>query len=105
MYLEIRKAKYVEWRSAVFANMATFRAALVNEGAYNFENGNIKHYDKIWSWMSHQFKTCFQLRTFGQQKEDFFAWSNVIFHRNAEGKFKIKIVDNLGLVEHGSDLF
>ena len=105
MSSEIRKAKYVEWRSAVFANMATFRAALVNEGAYNFENGNIKHYDKIWSWMSHQFKTCFQLRTFGQQKEDFFAWSNAIFHRNTEGKFEIKMVDNLGLVEHGGDLF
>ena len=102
---EIRKAKYVEWKSSVFANMATFRAALVNEGAYNFENGNIKHYDKIWTWMSHQFKTCFQLRTFGQQKEDFFAWSNAIFHRNEKGNFEIKKVDNLGLVEHGGDLF
>lgn len=102
---EIRKAKYVEWKSSVFANMATFRAALVNEGAYNFENGNIKNYDKIWTWMSHQFKTCFQLRTFGQQKEDFFAWSNAIFHRNEKGDFEIKKVDNLGLVEHGGDLF
>lgn len=102
---EIRKAKYVEWKSSVFANMATFRAALVNEGAYNFENGNIKHYDKIWTWMSHQFKTCFQLRTFGQQKEDFFAWSNAIFHRNEKGDFEIRKVDNLGLVEHGGDLF
>lgn len=102
---EIRKAKYVEWKSSVFANMATFRAALVNEGAYNFENGNIKHYDKIWTWMSHQFKTCFQLRTFGQQKEDFFAWSNAIFHRNEKGDFEIKKVDSLGLVEHGGDLF
>lgn len=102
---EIRKAKYVEWKSSVFANMATFRAALVNEGAYNFENGNIKNYDKIWTWMSHQFKTCFQLRTFGQQKEDFFAWSNAIFHRNDKGDFEIKKVDNLGLVEHGGDLF
>ena len=102
---EIRKAKYVEWKSSVFANMATFRAALVNEGAYNFENGNIKHYDKIWTWMSHQFKTCFQLRTFGQQKEDFFAWSNAIFHRNEKGDLEIKKVDNLGLVEHGGDLF
>lgn len=102
---EIRKAKYVEWKSSVFANMATFRAALVNEGAYNFENGNIKNYDKIWTWMSHQFKTCFQLRTFGQQKEDFFAWSNAIFHRNEKGNFEIKKVDNLGLVEHGGDLF
>jgi DNA primase catalytic core len=102
---EIRKAKYVEWKSSVFANMATFRAALVNEGAYNFENGNIKHYDKIWTWMSHQFKTCYQLRTFGQQKEDFFAWSNAIFHRGDDGNFEIKKVDNLGLVEHGGDLF
>jgi DNA primase catalytic core len=102
---EIRKSKYVEWKSSVFANMATFRAALVNEGAYNFENGNVKHYDKIWTWMSHQFKTCFQLRTFGQQKEDFFAWSNAIFHRNEAGDFEIKKVDNLGLVEHGGDLF
>lgn len=102
---EIRKAKYVEWKSSVFANMATFRAALVNEGAYNFENGNIKNYDKIWTWMSHQFKTCFQLRTFGQQKEGFFAWSNAIFHRNEKGDFEIKKVDNLGLVEHGGDLF
>lgn len=102
---EIRKAKYVEWKSSVFANMATFRAALVNEGAYNFENGNIKNYDKIWTWMSHQFKTCFQLRTFGQQKEDFFAWSNAIFHRNDKGDFEIKKVDNLGLVEHRGDLF
>lgn len=101
---EIKKAKYVEWKSSVFANMATFRAALVNEGAYNFENGTVKHYDKIWTWMSHQFKTCFQLRTFGQQKEDFFAWSNAIFHNTANG-YEIKKVDNLGLVEHDGDLF
>lgn len=104
MSQEIRKAKYVEWKSSVFANMATFRAALVNEGAYNFENGSVKHYDKIWTWMSHQFKTCFQLRTFGQQKEDFFAWSNAIFHKTDKG-YEIKKVDNLGLVEHGGDLF
>lgn len=98
------KPTYVEWKSSIFANMATFKAALINEGDYNFENGSIKQYDKIWTWMSHQFKMCHQLKTFGQQKEDFFAFANAIFHQTKNG-YEISKMDNLGLVEHNNELY
>jgi DNA primase catalytic core len=100
-----KKPIYVEWKSSTFANMAIFKTQLVLEGDYNFENGTVKHFDKIWTWMSHEFRRCVELRVFGQQREDFFAWSNAIFHKNEQGEYEVKKVDNLGIVEHDGELY
>ena len=48
---------------------------LISEGAFNFENGEVKHFKKIWQFMSYEFQTCRELKVFGQQNENFF-WSN-----------------------------
>lgn len=100
-----KKPIYVEWKSSTFANMAVFKTQLVLEGDYNFENGTVKHFDKIWTWMSHEFRRCVELRVFGQQREDFFAWSNAIFHKTDTGDYEVKKVDNLGIVEHAGELY
>lgn len=105
MSSDIRKPKYVAWKSSVLANMAAFKTQLLNAGAYNFENGNVKHFDKIVTYMSHRFRRCKELHVYGQQKRDFFAFTNAIFHKNGEGQWEVTKMDNLGLVEHGGDLY
>ena len=100
--LYINKPKYVEWKSSIFANMATFNEMLINEGAFNFENGDIKHFKKIWQYMSYEFQYCRELKVFGQQDEGFFAFSNAIFHE-VDGVFRVDNVSKLGVVEHNGD--
>ncbi len=93
------KPKYVEWKSTVFANLTAFNEMLIMEGSFNFENGDIKHYKKIWYSISRRFQYCYELKVFGQQDEDFFAFSNAIFHK-VDGVYRIDKVSSLGVVEH-----
>lgn len=102
--LYVNKPKYVEWKSSVFANMATFNEMLINEGAFNFENGDMKHFKKIWQWMSYEFQYCRELKVFGQQDENFFAFSNAIFHE-VDGEYKIEKTTNLGIAEHNGEKY
>lgn len=105
MSSDIRKPKYVAWKSSVLANMAAFKTQLLNAGAYNFENGNVKHFDKIVTYMSHQFKRCKELHVYGQQKKGFFAFTNAIFHKGDGGQWEVTKMDNLGLVAHDGELY
>ena len=98
-HLYFHRSTYVEWKSSVFSNMATFKDMLVNEGCYNFENGDIRQYSKIWQYMSYTFQECVELKVFGQQLENFFAFSNAIIHR-VDGIWKVEKTNNLGIVEH-----
>lgn len=102
--LYLNKPKYVEWNSSIFNQMSTFNDMLINEGAFNFENGETKHFKKIWQWMSYEFNYCQELKVFGQQDEDFFAFSNAIFHE-VDGSFKIEKTTNLGIVEHNGEKY
>ena len=102
--LYVNKPKYVEWNSSIFNQMSTFNEMLINEGAFNFENGETKHFKKIWQWMSYEFNYCRELKVFGQQDEDFFAFSNAIFHE-VDGSFKIEKTTNLGIAEHNGEKY
>ncbi|MDR0829244.1 MAG: DNA primase, partial [Prevotellaceae bacterium] len=97
-HLYMPKTKYVEWQSSVFANFGKVQERLIDEGAYNFE-GNLLQFKKIWKAMSYNFTICQELRVFGQQSEEFFAFSNAILHE-IDGIYKVERMNELGVVAH-----
>jgi len=100
-HLFLKKTKYVEWQSSVFANLGKINERLIDEGAFNFD-GNLQQFKKIWKTMSYNFTYCRELRVFGQQPEEFFAFSNAIFHE-VEGKYMIERMNELGVVSHNKE--
>lgn len=102
MYVD--KPTYVEWPSSAFAKLSTFAENLINEGAYNFENGTAQDYARIWNCISYNFPKCTELKVFGQQPENCFCFANGIFHE-VDGGWKFELADELGLMRHGDDIF
>ncbi len=102
MYVD--KPTYVEWPSSVFAKLSTFSEMLINEGAYNFENGTAQDYARIWNCISYNFPKCTELKVFGQQPENCFCFANGIYHE-VGGEWKFELADELGLMRHGDDIF
>jgi DNA primase catalytic core len=100
-HLFLKKTKYVEWQSSVFANLGKINERLIDEGAYNFD-GNLQQFKKIWKSMSYNFTSCRELRVFGQQPEEFFAFSNAIFHE-VDGKYAVERMDDLGVASHAGE--
>ncbi len=100
-----KKSTYVEWPSSTFAKLSTLQDALINEGAFNFLNGEAKDYIKIWACISYNFPKCTELKVFGQQEEGCFAFSNGIFHQNEDGKWVFEYCDDLGLMRHEDNIF
>lgn len=100
-HLYLNTTKYVEWPSSVFANLGKVNEYLINEGAYNFE-GNLLQFRKIWKNMSYNFTFCRELKVFGQQPEEFFAFTNAIFHES-DGAYKVEYVDKLGITTHAGE--
>jgi DNA primase catalytic core len=100
-HLFLKKTKYVEWQSSIFANLGKINERLIDEGAFNFD-GNLQQFKKIWKNMSYNFTYCRELRVFGQQPEEFFAFSNAIFHE-VEGKYAIERMNDLGVVTHNKE--
>lgn len=94
-----RQPLFLEVKSSAFLNKQTFENLLINEEAVNFENGEEKHFKKIRHWMSYNYTKCIELRTFGQQEEGFFAFSNAIFHCVDE-EYKVDYVNDLGVTTH-----
>ncbi|GAB1358553.1 hypothetical protein MASR1M31_03310 [Porphyromonadaceae bacterium] len=97
----LKKTHYVEWQSSVFANLGKVNERLIEEGAYNFD-GNLTQFKKIWKAMSYKFTRCVELRVFGQQPEEFFAFSNAILHE-VDGIFKVERMNDLGVVSHNGE--
>ena len=97
-HLFLKKNKYVEWQSSVFANLGKIHEKLIDEGAFNFDE-NLQQFRKIWKNMSYNFTHCRELRVFGQQPEEFFAFSNAILHE-VDGRYVIDRMDELGIVNH-----
>lgn len=102
----LKKPIYVEWQSSILANLQRVKEKLVNAGYYNFE-GSLLQFQKIWKNMSYGFTTCTELKTFGQQPEEFWAFTNAIYHQveieDEQGKRKvnkIEYVDDLGVTTH-----
>ena len=99
-----KKSTYVEWPSSTFAKLSTLQDALINEGAFNFLNGEAKDYTKIWACISYNFPKCTELKVFGQQEEGCFAFSNGIFHQVEEG-WRFEYCNDLGLMYHDDSIF
>jgi len=92
------KPRYVEWQSSFMANLAKLNEKFIEEGSYNFE-GTMNQWRVIWRNMSYQFTPCSELRTFGQQPEEFWAWTNAILHE-VDNELKIEFTDHLGVATH-----
>ncbi|MEG1861017.1 MAG: DNA primase [Bacteroidaceae bacterium] len=102
--LYVNKPTYVEWPSSVFAKLTTFQEMLINEGAFNFENGDAKDYAKIWNCISYDFPKCNKIKVYGQQEEDCFLFANGIFHR-VDNDWRFEYADELGLMPHDDTIF
>ena len=111
------KPKYVEWTTDTFTGgMLSLKSALKREGPYNLENATSKgnEWETVETWMSLRFKEAFRLKTLGQQREGFFAWSNAILcpkerataePSHTENEYEIRFTDNLGLVSYNKQIF
>ena len=117
------KPRYVEWLTDTFQSVQEIKKALKLEGPYNMVNVTQKggEWDKIEEYLSTHLKEAVRLKTLGQQKEGFFAWSNAIFApmKKEEGRFpkptdeknetfgdyEIMKLDNLGLISFKDRIF
>ena len=102
--LYVNKPTYVEWPSSVFVKLTTLQEMLINEGAYNFENGDARDYSKIWNCISYNFPKCLEMKVYGQQEEGCFIFANGIFHE-VDGAWKFDYTDELGLMKHDDTIF
>lgn len=94
-----KKPLYMELRSKIFASLNSFEEALVNEEGLNFENGTVAQFKKIRQSMSYEYTLCDELKTYGQQPENFYAFSNAIFHE-VDGIYRIDMASDIGVVTH-----
>lgn len=95
----VEKPTYIAWPSKVFANLRTVVECLINEGGYNFENGTSQDWSRIWTYMSHKFPKCNEIKVYGQQKEGCWLFANSIYHE-VEGEWRLEYADELGLMKH-----
>lgn len=94
-----KKPLYMELRSKIFASLNSFEEALVNEEGLNFENGTVAQFKKIRQSMSYEYTLCDELKTYGQQPENFYAFSNAIFHE-VDGIYRVDMASDIGVVTH-----
>ena len=99
LYSMVEKPTYIAWPSKVFANLRTVTEQLINEGGYNFENGTSQDWSRIWTYMSHRFPKCSEVKVYGQQKEGFWVFANGIYHE-VDGDWRLDYADELGLMSH-----
>ena len=77
---------------------------LINEGAYNFENGEARDYAKIWNCISYNFPKCLEMKVYGQQEEGCFIFANGIYHQ-VDDAWQFDYADELGLMKHDDTIF
>lgn len=94
-----KKPLYMELRSKIFATLNSFEETLVNEEGINFENGTVSQFKKIRQSMSYEYTMCDELKVYGQQPENFYAFSNAIFHE-VDGVFRVDMASDIGVVTH-----
>lgn len=97
-------SQYVEWKSSILATLSKVNEKLIDEGSYNFE-GSLIQFKRIWKTMSYQFKKCTEMRVFGQQPEDFWAFSNAIIYDDKdadteEKNTRVEYADHLGVMQY-----
>ena len=92
---EQNKQFYTEITSDNMIDFASFKKCMWREGGNVFSKGKAIHFEMILASLANRFPLCYELTTFGQQHEGFFAFTNAIFS-NGEMKF----TDEFGLVSH-----
>lgn len=97
-------SKYVELPSKAFAKLSTLDERLIEEGAYNFENGTAADYGRIRASMSYRFPVVEEINVYGQQPEGCFLFANAVLHE-VEGVWRIDYADQLGLMKHEAVTF
>lgn len=97
-------SKYVELPSKAFAKLSTLDERLIEEGAYNFENGTAQDYARIRASMSYRFPVVEEIGVYGQQPEGCFVFANAILHE-VEGEWRVDYADELGLMREGNITF
>lgn len=90
---------YMSFKSTSLLKKSSFEEVIILEEALNFDNGEEKHWSKIKSCMSRKYTTCRELKIYGQQSEDFYAFANGIFHEE-DGVTSFEKVTDLGTVAH-----
>lgn len=93
------KPFFMEFKSSALQMRSTFEAVIINEEAMNFDNGTNEFWVKIKSCMSRHYTIVTEQKIYGQQPEDFFAFSNAIFHK-VDGRFQIELTTDLGVTTH-----
>lgn len=92
---EQNKQFFMELTSDSMVDFNLFKKCLWREGGNVFSKGKTFHFEMILSSLANKFPLTYELNTFGQQHEGFYAFTNAIF---SEGK--IKFMDEFGLVDH-----
>lgn len=95
---------YMEWLSKDMINMQSFRQRIANETDMYFSGGNQGYLDSINESWEGKFTRCIELHMYGYHREDFFAFSNAIYHKE-DDKWQLQMVDDLGLVSHKEENF
>lgn len=106
-----KKPIYLEAPSKCFLKKSTIEERLIMLEAVNFSNGEEKHWTKIREWMSRNYTSCREVRTYGNQQPEgfsrdpatmFFAFANGIYHQQ-DGVWRFDAVNELGVVEHQNE--
>lgn len=96
------KPIFLSIKSTALLKKSTLEEVLILEEALNFDNGEEKHWSKIKSCMSRKYTTCREIKIYGQQSEDFFAFANGIFHFK-DGVPVFEESTELGIVTHNNE--
>lgn len=86
---------FSEFISGNLVEFGAFKKFLFNEGGNVFSKGKSMHHEIILASIANEFPKCYELNTFGQQHEGFYAFTNAIFYDG-----KVEYTNELGLVKH-----
>jgi len=91
---------YMELPSDSMVDFNLFKKYMWRKGGNVFSKGKPIHFEMILSSVANQFPTAYELNVFGQQHENFWAFSNAIF---SDGE--MKYTDEYGLADHKGTLY
>ncbi|HAH24923.1 MAG TPA: hypothetical protein DCL77_14415 [Prolixibacteraceae bacterium] len=94
-HADLNSSKFVEIPSNDMVEFGQFKKFLFRQGPYLLRNAKVYHLDTILDSIALQFPVALELTIFGQQPEDFYAFSNAIF-----GNGHIQEMNDLGLIDH-----
>jgi len=94
-HADLKTSKFVEIPSNDMVEFGQFKKFLFRQGPYLLRNAKVFHLDTILDSIALDFPVALELTIFGQQPEDFYAFSNAIY-----AKGEIQNMNDLGLIDH-----